>query len=96
MTVYKRLSSKIEIDLETVLLQAASALDAAGVIAERNNDVEGLLNVSAFWMKFGDTLQEATASVVEEDMLGTKKFETGFQRIMVTEAAESDEEVDDD
>lgn len=88
MMIYKKLPKDSEIDPEVALLQGASALDAAGEKAELLNDVEGLLNVAAMWMKFSEQIQEFASKVEEatqkaieaEEIVKSKqsKIEMGF------------------
>lgn len=90
---YKPLPKESHIDPEVALLQGALALDAAGEMAEKLNDVEGLLNVSAMWMKFSETIHgfaEAVEKAEEKADLKAKegemvknsqpKIDMGFQR----------------
>jgi len=89
---YKSLPKDSDIDPEVALLQGATALDVAGEIAERMNDVEGLLNVAAMWMKFSEQIQEFGEKVEEAEKkaenkakegeivkTSTPKIEVGFQ-----------------
>lgn len=64
---YKSLPKDAQIDPEVALLQAASTLDVAGETAERMSDVEGLLNVAAMWMKFGEQIQTFAEKVEEAE-----------------------------
>lgn len=106
---YKALPRDAEIDPEVALLQGASALDAAAEVAEKLNDVEGLLNVSAMWMKFSesiqgftDRLEEAAAKAEHKAKEGeivrtsTSKIEMGFQPepAIIIEENEEDGRVD--
>ena len=74
-----------DIDSQTCLVQAANALDAAAERAEATNDVEGLLNVSAMWMKFSETVENFAnykqEQIISEQMAQTSpgQFQTGFQ-----------------
>lgn len=90
--VYRKLPRNSVIDPEVALLQGAGALDAAGVIAENMSDVEGLLNVAAMWMKFGEHIQGFVEKVEEAEKkaenaaregeivkVTTPKIEMGFQ-----------------
>lgn len=95
MARYKALRRDADIDPEVALIQGALALDAAGEIAEKTNDVEGMLNVAAMWMKFGESIQ-TFAEKAEEDAekaelkaregevvkSGAGKIEMGFQRFI--------------
>lgn len=84
--MYKPLPKDADIDPEVALLQSASALDAAGRMAEKLNDVEGMLNVAAMWIKFGEGVYELT-SKTEEDLdkaveagkAARAKIDVGFQ-----------------
>jgi hypothetical protein len=88
MTRYKALPTKGDLGPEEALLQAANALDAAGMEAERRGDIEGMLNVGAMWMKLSEEImsfshaaeaaeeKEKTGELVKAD----SKIETGFQR----------------
>lgn len=62
---YKSLPRDSDIDPKVALFQGALALDAAAETAEKINDVEGLLNVAAMWMKFSEQI-EGFAEKVEE------------------------------
>lgn len=75
--VYKSLPKDSIIDPETALLQGAAALDAAGVVAEKMSDVEGLLNVAAMWMKFGEQIQGFVEKVEEADKKAEEKAKEG-------------------
>lgn len=90
---YKALLKDSDIDPEVALLQGALALDAAGERAEVMNDVEGLLNVAAMWMKFSETIhgfaekvqqaqEKADLKAREGEMIKTTdpKIDVGFQR----------------
>lgn len=92
MTRYKPTGPRALIDAEACLLQAASALDAAAERAENTNDVEGLLNVSAMWMKFSETIEGLAQHRLEQDspMRSNQEFTTGFQA-----AAKTKGEIDD-
>jgi len=82
MKRYKVLSRDAEIDAEVALLQGAMALDAAGEIAEYNRDIEGLLKVSALWMKFSEGIQGFAEKMQEQEedlvKMDDKKIEIGF------------------
>lgn len=87
MMRYKALGPKEDVDPEKCLLQAAQALDAAAEVAEVTNDVEGLLNVSAMWIKFSESVSsfaEFASSHPGEDHESKSKIETGFQRPDIT------------
>lgn len=78
-------ASRGDIDAQTCLVQAASALDAAAERAEQSNDVEGLLNVSAMWIRFSETV-ENFSNYKQEQVVGDNltqmapgQFQTGFQ-----------------
>lgn len=92
---YKPLSPKAEIDAEMALLQAVSALDAAAETAEKVNDVEGLLNTAAMWMKMSGTIghfAEAVAEAEKEEVVKTSpRIEMGFCAAEII-AEEDDEE----
>jgi hypothetical protein len=78
---YKGLSKDAEVDEKSSLLQATFALDAAGEVAERTNDVEGLLNVAAMWMKVGEAVgQFAPVVPLGKEGLSVTTIPTGFQR----------------
>lgn len=80
-------ASRGDIDSQTCLIQAASALDAAAERAEQSNDVEGLLNVSAMWIRFSETVENFNnyqkEQVVVDHLTETKtgNFQTGFQGV---------------
>lgn len=89
---YKALPKESEVNPEVALLQGALALDAAAEMAEKLNDVEGMLNVAAMWMKFSEGLhgfiekaQEAEEKAELKDKEGemvktiASKIEVGFQ-----------------
>lgn len=99
MTVYKPIRRNADIDAEVALIQAAIALDAAGVVAETTNDVEGLLNVVAMWMKYGEALTNFTEYVEQEEAKKVVKesaVQTGFQRSAPVEPDITVEENEDD
>lgn len=104
MPIYKPLKANAEIDAETALLQAAAALDAAGHTAEKVNDVEGLMNVAAMWMKMSDTITNFTEYVEQKvgeqggsDVFKTSpKIEVGFQRAPVEPEIIVEEEENED
>lgn len=94
---YKPLPKNSDIDSEVALLQGLLALDTAGEVAEKLNDVEGLIQVSAMWMKYSETIHgfaEAAARGGETvSISGDPKFRTGFQAAPVEEIIfEEDEE----
>lgn len=82
---YKVLPKDSAIDSEVALLQGLLALDAAAEMAERLNDVEGMIQVSAMWMKYSESIHgfaEAMERVKEDQNISTSgdpKFRTGFQ-----------------
>lgn len=78
---YKATGPKDQIDAELCLVQAASALDAAAERAEQVNDVEGLLNVSAMWIKFSEAVENFARYKQEESPQEIEggKLATGFQ-----------------
>lgn len=82
---YKALRRNGEIDAEVALLQGIQALDAACEVAEKTNDVEGLLNGTAMWMKLSETIQGFAEKAAEEarpeGIVKTTepKIEIGFQ-----------------
>jgi hypothetical protein len=95
--IYKKLVRGEDIGAETGLIQSAYALDAAAVTAERQNDVEGMLNVAAMWMKFTDTIvnfHEHVETEKEGEMIKTAeaKIEIGFQRSPAEEPIVVEEE----
>lgn len=104
MPVYKRLMRDEEIGPDTALVQGALALDAAGVIAERQSDVEGLLNVAAMWMKLTDTIVSFSEHVEAQEardpekngelVKSSGKIEMGFQKTVAEETiiVEEDDE----
>lgn len=57
---YRALPKDTELGVEECFLQAAAALDAAGVEASRVGDVGSLTNVSAMWMKLGENIVEVS------------------------------------
>lgn len=82
---YKRLPAKGDVDPEQALIQAIYALDSACVVAEKINDVEGLLNGAGLWIKVSEAMDEFAAGktkVIENGELvkSDSKIETGFQR----------------
>lgn len=80
---------EFDIGPEESLIQAAYALDAAGVMAQKQGDVEGMLAVGAMWMKFGEEIVKF--SVDEEsraaEIVGGRepKMQMGFQGAPVDE-----------
>jgi len=72
-----------DIGPEESLVQTAYALDAAGVMAEKLNDVEGMLAVGAMWMKLGETISNMVVVEPEpkpSDIIGSNhKTGVGFQ-----------------
>src|SRR4051794_13731362 len=98
MTVYRPIKRNADIDAEVALIQAATALDAAGVVAETTNDVEGLLNVVAMWMKYGEALTNFTEYVESQGATKqvVKEVQTGFQRSVPVEPNITVEENEDD
>lgn len=75
--IYKKLPRQSVIDPEVALIQGAYALDAAGTLAENLNDVEGLLNVAAMWMKFGESIQGYAEKVEEDEKKAEAKAKEG-------------------
>lgn len=79
---YKALPEDNDIGPEESLIQAANAFDAAGLMAQKQGDVEGMLAVGAMWMKFGESIsnfgvEEAKAA---EILRGNEpKMQLGFQ-----------------
>lgn len=82
---YKPLPQKADINFLQMMTQAVSTLDAAAEVAERTNDVEGLINTAAMWMKMADIVE----GIVAESMLGPfpddddksrPRVPTGFQK----------------
>lgn len=86
MARYKAIGPHAEIDTEVALLQTAACLDAAAIVAERMNDVEGLMNVAAMWMRYGEALTNFTEYAEQQDaarkqiVYQSPKLSTGFQR----------------
>lgn len=78
---YKPTGPRQDIDAQVCLVQAASALDAAAERAEQTNDVEGLLNVSAMWIKFSETVENflAYSHELAASDGSEPKITTGFQ-----------------
>lgn len=92
---YKALPKDSDIDSEVALLQGLLALDAAGEVAEKLNDVEGLVQVSAMWMKFSETIQGfAEAAGQNISISGGPKFRTGFQSGVQEEITFEEEQED--
>ena len=86
--VYRALKKDAEIDSEMALVQAAGALDAAGLVAEKLNDAEALLNVAAMWMKFSESVlgfAEHQHGQEENPLAANPKINVGFQRAPVVE-----------
>jgi hypothetical protein len=67
-----------EVGVEEILVQAAQAIDIAGMLAARSGDAERLLLVSEGWTKLADFL---VALGDHDDKKKDKKsdFPTGFQ-----------------
>lgn len=81
---YKKMPASGNVDGETALLQGAAALDAAAVVAEKTNDVEGLLNAAAMWLRFSEAIDHyATVANAEEakqqEILKGSTIQIGFQ-----------------
>ncbi len=81
---YKSLPKNSDIDAEMALLQSASLLDIAAETAERMNDVDGLLNTAALWMKFGDQIYGFAEKVGEDKSadimkMSESRLKLGFQ-----------------
>jgi hypothetical protein len=74
---YKPLPRDSHIDPEVALLQAASAMDAAGEMAEKLNDIEGLLNVAAMWMKFSEDIHGFAEAVEKAEEKADLKAREG-------------------
>lgn len=96
---YKTLPTKGDVDPEMALLQGAYALDAAAEVAEKTNDVEGLLNAAAMWMKYSEAFDHyaSNAMPTPDQILGDKKFQIGFGLAPEEEpiAANEEDELDD-
>lgn len=81
---YKTLPKGVEIGPEEALLQSASAIDAAGAMAEQNRDVEGLLEVAALWMKFCEGIvgfSEKVEEAQDKQELKEKELVKGNTRV---------------
>ena len=78
---YKPMPKDSDIGPEETLVQTAYALDAAGVMAEKLNDVEGMLSVGAMWMKLGETISNMiVAEEKPKEVIGSKHATgVGFQ-----------------
>lgn len=88
---YKSLPASVDIDPEVALLQAVRALDAAAETAERINDVEGLLNTAAMWMKLSGSIEIVAEDDPKYVRTTEAKFETGFQRTDIIAEGEENE-----
>lgn len=95
---YKALSKNCDIDSEVALLQGLLALDAAGEVAEKLNDVEGLIQISAMWMKYSETIhgyaEAGEAARQSISISGDPKFRTGFQSSSSEEITFEEEQED--
>lgn len=86
MSKYKAFSASADLGPDDALLQAASALDAAGTEADKKGDVDALLNVSAMWIKLSEAILEYSKAVESAEPGGSLvksqsgRLETGFQR----------------
>jgi hypothetical protein len=80
---YKPMARDAEVNEASSILQAVYALDAAGVVAETTNDVEGLLNVAAMWMKLGEAAGQFMP-MIDSDKEKFISLPTGFQRSDIT------------
>jgi len=76
---YKVLPKEGDIGPEEALIQATLALDAAGIMAEKINDVEGMLAVGAMWMKFSEAITHYTDPEAQRTPInaGGNNYKTG-------------------
>jgi hypothetical protein len=77
---YKPMPTKGDINPETALIQGAYSLDAAAEVAERNNDVEGLLNVAAMWVKLSQDFDAFASGALPTEENSRSNIAVGFQR----------------
>lgn len=84
---YKSIPNEFDIGPEESLIQAAYAFDAAGTMAQKQGDIEGMLAVGAMWMKFGEVITGFAAEEAKAEILGNKepKMQMGFQGAPVDE-----------
>lgn len=90
---YKPLPRSVNIGVDTLMVQAASTLDAASEVAETQNDVEGLLNVAAMWMKMaeGMDIMMQNRPPMEDESVKSSTIKTGFQKTdIIVEEEEND------
>lgn len=62
------------LSVEDALLQASRILDSAGMMAQRNNDVEGMANIGALYIELADKLAAVSEnSDIDEEALAKKQ-----------------------
>lgn len=91
---YRPLTKNAEINFAAMLTQAVSTLEAAATVAESTQDVEGLLNTTAMFLKLADIVDGMVPlHVEEEDKKSITQIATGFQGQGI--AADEEEEIND-
>ena len=68
-----------EVGVEEILVQAAHAIDIAGMLAARTGDAERLLMVGEGWTKLADFIVALSAHEDKKNLDKKPDFRTGFQ-----------------
>lgn len=79
---------------ETAFVQASAALDVAGMLAQRQDDIEGLTAVAALYLNLADKLM--TGPEIEEEEEVAEKQPLGFSPRVVPEVQPVEVEGEDD
>lgn len=97
---YKSMPRTGNVSSEIALIQGLHTLDAAATVAEQTQDVEGLLNVAAMWMRFGEVMDAYANGVqpsgTEDKVFVERQFETGFGISHHEDEIAADEEENND
>lgn len=68
-----------EISVESSLVQAAQAVDIAGIIATESRNVEQLLQIGETWTKLADFIMAVSDARGKKELDRSSGFPTGFQ-----------------